>query len=317
MSAAPDVIVVGGGVIGLATAWALCKRGARVVVLERDAIGRGASWAGGGILSPLPPGHCPESLRPLLDDSLQRYPAWCAELAECSGIDPEYWVCGGRYIGASGEMALPDLAQVRNPRLLKALAVALRRRGVELHEGHEVSGWQVSGGKLRGVKTRHAVWPCARAVLAAGAWSAALGATGIRPIKGQMLLFKLQPGDLNQIVIDDEAYVIPRRDGHVLVGSTLEDVGFDVTATDEARDWLMRKATLLSSVLAEAKPVQQWSGLRPNSEQGLPLLRESQTVAGLHHATGHSRIGITLAPGSAERLADAVTAVSCASTPSA
>lgn len=307
MSASPDVVVVGGGIIGLSTAWALSKRGAKVVVLERDAMGRGASWAGGGILSTLPPGHCPEALRPLLDDSLQRYPDWCAELAECSGIDPEYWICGGRYLDACGEKALPDLAQVRNPRLLKALAVALRRRGVDLHEGQEVLGWQVNGGKLRGVKTRHSVWPCARAVLAAGAWSGALGATGIRPIKGQMLLFKLQPGEVNQILIDDEAYVIPRRDGHVLVGSTLEDVGFDLSATVGAREWLSVKGRALCPMLKNAAKLRHWSGLRPRASDERPLLDADPCITGLYRATGHFRAGITLAPGSAERLAQAVT----------
>lgn len=298
-----DVVVVGGGIIGLATAWELQRRGAAVTVVERDRLGRGASWSGGGLLSPLPPDSCPESLRPLLADSLERYPAWCAELAGRSGIDPEYWRCGGRYLRTQGDELLPDLAQVRNPRLLKALIAALRDAGVRLLEGHEVIGWQRAGDRLVGVHTAQASIPCAQALLAAGAWSKSLGARDIHPVKGQMLLFRLPAGAVTEVRISEEGYVIPRRDGHILVGSTLEHVGFDLKPTAAARQQLTTLACALAPELSGSAPIQQWAGLRPHIPADVPRLAQDEQTRGLFHASGHYRLGITLAPASAAAVA--------------
>jgi len=295
-----DVVVVGGGIVGLAAAWALLRLGAEVTVVERDHLGRGASWSGGGLLSPLPPGNCPKSLRPLLDDSLERYPDWCAELAECSGIDPEYWQCGGRYSGARGDKQLPDLAQVRNPRLLKALVAALRQSGARLLEQHEVIGWAVDRDRLVGVRTAQTTLHCQRALLAAGAWSAALGAVDVQPVKGQMLLFKLAAGVVTEVRISDEGYVIPRRDGHILIGSTLEHVGFDLSPTSEALRQLTDLAYTLAPELKGQSPLRHWAGLRPyRTSAEVPHLAEDARTRGLFHACGHYRLGITLAPASA------------------
>ncbi len=298
-----DVVVVGGGIIGLATAWELKRRGATVTVVERDGLGRGASWSGGGLLSPLPPGICPDSLRPLLDDSLKRYPGWCTELAERSGIDPEYWQCGGRYLREQGDELLPDLAQVRNPRLLKALIAALRHAGVRLLEGHEVIGWQRTGDRLVGVRTAQTTIPCAQALLAAGAWSKTLGAADIRPVKGQMLLFRLPAGAVAEVRISDEGYVIPRRDGYMLVGSTLEHAGYDLTPTDAARLQLTRLARSLAPELNDHNAIRHWAGLRPHIAADTPRLAEDEHTRGLFHASGHYRLGITLAPASAVTVA--------------
>jgi glycine oxidase len=302
-----DIAVVGGGVIGMSIALALADRGWDVVLIERDALGRGASWAGGGILSPLPPTHCPEPLRPLLDRSLALYPHWCERLASLSGIDPEYWRCGAVYLPQDGEpLELPGLAQVRNTRLMKALAASLQRQGVRVIAPASVKGWIAQEGRLCGVETDRGELRCDRAVLAAGAWSSGLQAAEVRPIKGQMLLYRMKPGALPRILIGDHAYVIPRRDGHVLVGSTLEDVGFDLAATDEAREYLIRQGALLWPVLAGAEPVAQWSGLRPRGTAEMPSIEAATSPAGLYVATGHFRIGITLAPGTAELISEMV-----------
>lgn len=300
---AAEVVVVGGGIIGLSIADELAARGRQVVVLERDVIGRAASWAGGGILSPLPPGSCPPLLQPLLDDSLQRYPEWCAGLQARSSVDPEYWVCGGRYVSTAGVQQLPDLAQVRNPRLLRALAGSLKARGVRVIEGVDVLDWQRDGDHLTGVATTRGTWSCEQAVLAAGAWSGGLGGLPVRPVKGQMLLLAGAPGQLGEILIGDAVYLVPRRDGQMLIGSTLEEAGFDTTPTEAARNWLLQQAAVLWPPAARLPVIRQWAGLRPAPEGELPLIGPQAGIRGLFNCTAHFRIGITLAPGSAALVA--------------
>ncbi|MFT4047245.1 MAG: FAD-dependent oxidoreductase [Solimonas sp.] len=301
-----DVAIVGGGVIGLACAEALSRQGRSVCVIERGELGRAASWAGGGMLCPLPPDHVPEAIRPLLEESLALYPGWCERLQRESGIDPEYWECGADYFKADGRhLEYPRMAQVRNPRLLKALAGTLRRRGAALREHTEALGWIEDGGQVAGVRTSAGDVAARTVVLAAGAWSASLGAAGIAPAKGQMLLLRGAPGELPRLRIADDVYLIPRRDGHILVGSTVEDAGFDTTPTAQARDLLLARAQRVWPAAAGLPVVAHWAGLRPRGEE--PALGPDPQRAGLYLATGHFRIGITLAPASGQRIAEQLT----------
>lgn len=286
----------------MACAEALSRRQLRVCVIEKGELGRAASWAGGGLLSPLPPDRCPEAIRPLLEESLALYPEWCARLQRESGIDPEYWVCGADYIKAGGErIPYPQMAQVRNPRLLKALAETLRRRGVALLERTEALGWIETAGAVRGVRTSDGDIVCQAAVLAAGAWSAALGAEGIRPVKGQMLLLNASPGWLERVRIGETAYLIPRRDGRLLLGSTLERAGFDVSPTLDARTRLLEAGEHLQPGLSSWPVLAHWAGLRPKAPDGLPMVGPAPAL-GLYLAVGHFRLGITLAPVTAAHL---------------
>lgn len=286
MSRSADVRVIGGGIVGLATAWELVQRGMHVEVFDAPAGSRQASWAGGGILSDLPPGSADARLQPLLEDSLTRYPTWCETLREASGIDPQYWRCGARVDGDWHA----EIAQVRNPRLLKALRQALQFRGVAIHPRAAEPG-------LAGIT-----------VIAAGAWSAQLvPQLPVQPVKGEMLLYQASPGWLNHIVLDDDFYLVPRRDGRILAGSTVENSGFDPLPTVTARALLHRKACRLLPALASAAIENHWVGLRPGSPHGLPIIGRVEGVANLYCNTGHFRLGITLAPASATRLADALT----------
>ena len=294
-----DVVVVGGGVIGMSVAWELRERGASVLLLERDRVGASASWAGGGILSPLPPGSDSAALQPLLQDSLRRYPAWCQRLHEASDIDPEYWVCGATYFSGGIATELPELAQVRSPRLLKGLALALQRSRIAIREHSEVLGWHLKGTRLAGVRLRDGLVRCRSVVVAAGAWSGGLGSHDVVPVKGQMLLYQTVPGALQKILIGDRAYLIPRRDGHVLVGSTLEHTGYDQTTTGEARQWLIEQGIALWPALADLDVKAHWAGLRPGYPADAPLIASDPQIEGVVHCTGHFRIGITLAPASA------------------
>jgi glycine oxidase len=162
-----------------------------------------------------------------------------------------------------------------------------------------------------GVRTAQGDFAADHFVLATGAWSGLglpglAGVPNLRPIRGQMLLFKLGPGVLDTILYRDSLYLIPRRDGHLLVGSTLEDVGFDKSTDAATRLRLHSKAAELLPALADAQPVQHWSGLRPGSPYNLPVIDRHPDFDNVHVNTGHFRDGVTLAPASSEMLADLI-----------
>jgi glycine oxidase len=302
--AGADIVIVGAGVVGLSIAWALRHSGAKVVVVDRQRPGQGASWAGGGILWPLPPDRIDPVIEPLLMRSLSLYPQFCAEIHELTGIDPQYWACGARYVVDAHTHPFPQIAQIRNPRLLQSLTEAVRLSGVEIAADTVVTGWSTEAGRLRGVRTAGGEIPCGKAVLAAGAWSAQLLDLPVRPIKGEMVMLRAAPGELQEILIGPEVYLVPRRDGLVLVGSTLEDVGFDTTPTQRNRDWLLQRARLLDANVAHWPIEHHWAGLRPGVGEGYPVIAPVPAIDGLHCCTGHYRIGLTLAPASADCIAD-------------
>lgn len=300
--ARPDVVVIGGGVIGLTTALELAGQGARVTVLERDPGGHHASWAGGGILSPLPPDRTPPGLEGLLEENLALYPGFCARLHDVTGVDPEYWVCGGEFFRDGQRTTYADMAQVRNPRLLKALYARAGQLGIEVRAG-EARDLLMEGDRLSGITLADGRLPCRQAVICAGPWSGQAGGPAVAPVKGQMLLFDGRRLGLDRILLDDEAYVIPRRDGVILAGSTLEDAGYDITPTVSARNWLLNQACKLLPELGNAPILDHWAGLRPRLAGELPLIAASAVQRGVYFNTGHYRLGITLAPASARRAA--------------
>lgn len=288
--------------MGLTTALELARAGLKVCVIERGLAGREASWAAGGILSQLPPDDPVPEIRTLLDQSLALFPDYCAALQTQTGIDPEFWRCGVMMLDQQGERWFPDIAQVRNPRLLKALISALEHENVELLEQTPAITWQTEQGRLTGVLTAKGVISCQYAVLAAGAWSAGLATVPVKPVKGQMLLLKGEPGLLEHIRMDERAYVVPRRDGRVLVGSTLEEAGFNVTPTAEAKALLLDRAIRLWPRAAGLEIENHWANLRPYPDQPSPLIGPVPEVSGLFVNTGHFRLGVTLSLASAKWL---------------
>jgi len=204
---------------------------------------------------------------------------------------------------------LPGIAQVRNPRLVAALRAAVVKLGGVIREQCPATGVQTQGGRVMAVQTAAETFPADAVVLATGAWSG-LGLAGlaaapqIRPIRGQMLLFKLAPGVLDTILYRNGLYLIPRRDGHVLVGSTLEDAGFDKSTDDATRQRLHAEAAELLPALAAIQPVRHWAGLRPGSPDNIPVIDRHPDFDNVFVNTGHYRYGVTLAPAAAELLVD-------------
>lgn len=324
-----DYLIVGGGIIGLSSAFELARCGVTVTVLERGPCGGESSWAGGGILSPLLPWDYSSAVTDLTALSCRLFPEWTALIADMSGIDPEYRISGMRVmppfdaeraaswcaghgvrLERDGDaLELPDVAQVRNPRLMKALRLALELMGVRIVERAEVTGIVSTADRVERLETTAGFFAADRYVVAAGAWSKTLlGKQGvqldIRPVRGQMLLYRAQPGMLRHIVLQNGAYLIPREDGHILAGSTLEDVGFDKSTTGEARVALHERALAMLPRLAQAELVQHWAGLRPGSPGNIPVIARHPQLENLYLNSGHFRYGVTMAPASARILAN-------------
>ena len=348
-----DVIVLGGGIIGLSTAIQLLLKGAKVTVLERSRVGLESSWAGGGILSPIYPWNYPAAINRLCEYSNQLFPQWISYLTKLSGIDPEYVVSGMRiltfpdrnkiedwcreynikmkyslmseaYLSSDQflhqnildkeddlSVFLPEIAQVRNPRLLKALHKALLKLGGRIIENCDVNALNVSNHKINALITSNGQIDADDYVVCAGAWSKELlvkSASGVdvKPIRGEMLLFKFDTPPIANILVKEDVYVIPRKDGFLLVGSTLEDVGFDKKITMNARTYLYEKAQELLPALKEMPIIKQWAGLRPFSEKALPYIGRHSSIPNLFINTGHYRYGIAMAPASAEILVNEI-----------
>jgi len=205
---------------------------------------------------------------------------------------------------------MPGVANVRNPRLVKSLRAALAAMpNVQLREHCPVRGFIREQGAIRGVVTEQGELRAERVLLTAGAWSGELLATlglnlPVEPVKGQMILYKCAEDFLPSMVLAGGRYAIPRRDGHILVGSTLEHVGFDKVPSETALHSLMASAQSLLPDLAGAQVVGHWAGLRPGSPQGIPYIGEVPEYPGLWLNCGHFRNGLVLAPASCRLLAD-------------
>ncbi len=342
-----DVLVIGGGVIGLLTARELQQAGAQVTVVEKNALARESSWAGGGIISPLYPWRYPDSVTRLASWSQQSYAELCAGLYSCTGIDPEYIISGlaisapdeqdialtwaektghdcqllnatqiaqlepERHFPPASAIYMPNIAQVRNPRLVKALIQDATQRGINFITHTTVEHFSVSHDKVQQVVTNTGKLSADFIVLCAGAWTSELmqnlpHPADVRPVRGQMLLFKTKPGLIEHIMLEENRYVIPRKDGRVLFGSTLEETSFNQSTTTKAREELLQIATHRYPVLKQYPIEHHWAGLRPAAPAGVPYIAPHPQLDNLYVNAGHYRNGVVLAPASTRLLADMV-----------
>ncbi|MCK4742598.1 MAG: glycine oxidase ThiO [Sulfuriflexus sp.] len=227
---------------------------------------------------------------------------------ELSQIAPEL----SSDLSQSSAVWLPDVAQVRNPRFARALRSSIEKLGVKVMIDTEVKQISCNAGKVDGVITQAGQHIAAgQVVLAGGAWSAGLlEEFGVElpvvPVRGQMLLYKTAPDTVKRIILNKDRYVIPRRDGRVLVGSTLEHTGFEKQTTDSARIELEAEAQRIVPALAHFPVEAHWAGLRPGSPDGVPFIGACPNVSGLFLNTGHYRNGVILGPASAAMLANMI-----------
>lgn len=195
----------------------------------------------------------------------------------------------------------PDEAQVRTPRYLQALRMDCQRQGVQFIEQRRVTGIQTAAGQVTALETDNGALVGDQFCIAAGAWSEELlrhvdWSIETQPWRGQVVLLDLDQPGFDYIVNEGPNYLVPRDDGLVLVGSSVEEVGFDDSNTDEVIQDLVEYASRLMPRLATARRVRAWAGLRPGSPDGFPYLGQVPHLQNLFVAAGHYRSGIYLSP---------------------
>ena len=337
-----DVIVVGGGAIGLAIARSMAVDNS-VLLVERDQPGLQASWAAAGMLCPHSEAEKDDPLLRFGLDSLEMYPDFVRELENETGIDVQYRSDGvlvlastneefaqlrhralwqsqagldARLLNADevarlepeltlriqGALFYPGDHQIQPPRLLEALEISCRLRGVDRADRSAVDEILVSGGGVRGVRVGTAEIRGRAVVVAAGAWAGRITGltppTRIRPVKGQILSLQMPGPVFRHIVRWKNLYLVPRNDDRLVVGATNEDCGFDRSLTAAAIGGLLTGAQQMSAAVGSYPILETWTGLRPLIQGGLPLVGAAG-ADGLFYALGHYRSGILLTPGTA------------------
>ncbi|VTS03463.1 NAD(P)/FAD-dependent oxidoreductase [Tuwongella immobilis] len=356
MATNTDILIVGGGVIGLTSAYFLARSGCSVIVLEQSADpGRQASWAGAGIIPPGNPERVTSATEKLRAFSVSEIPSFSETLRELTGIDNGYRRCGGIEIFTPEEaeiipsiwrregiafeelnacslgdiepelmvpngscnrrsespvseqsfrtFRLPGMGQIRNPWHIRAMIRACELVGVRIIRNHPVTDVVSDGDQIEHVRAADRSWTAEKYLFTAGAWTNRLlqevgHSLPIFPVRGQMVLFKSDTRLFSSVVIIGKRYLVPREDGHVLVGSTEEpEVGFELGNTESEVESLKTFAFEWFPTLQSTPIVKCWSGLRPGSQDGFPYLGQLPTVRNGYVAAGHFRAGLQLSVG--------------------
>ncbi len=321
-----DVVIAGAGIIGLSLALELRQRGLSVTVLERGQAMSSASWAAGGMLAVNDPQN-PAELMPLCVRSWELYPSYLDLVESLSGLrvplrtrrtlqEPK---CGSESQGLATTAEIAKLAPGLNPNdhcfewleegsvdpndLREALPDALRASGGNLLESTEVLGVKSTGGNVEAQTERENI-SAGMFVNCCGAWAggALWGGVPVEPVKGHMANLRCEPDRLRCVVRTPGVYLVPRGDGRVTVGATIEHAGFDEVVHQAQVSGLMEAALRLLPEATIPSPIDAWTGLRPGTPDGLPIMGSAQRP-NCWHATGHYRDGILLAPVTARVMA--------------
>lgn len=336
MSRAPDVLVVGGGIVGLCAALAAADRQLRITLAD-DARAGAASRAAAGMLAPSVEGWT-SATQEVAFAARDLYPEFLARLSERSGVKigldrsgilelaTSEADLGVARVSAAADAAVlqqheltelePALAShpgaVHHPRdgwvdnraLMDALLIAATRHPLIEVCHARIASVDVSGARARTRLAGGAHVESDRILLATGAWASLPGLPNVvpvRPVKGELLT--LDGAAVRHVVYRSGAYAVPRGKT-LLIGATSEEADFDPSPTDGGRSWLRNAASALIPELRHASVVDHWGGLRPCSPDGLPILGEDPDCPALVYACGFSRNGILLGPWAGDALAD-------------
>ncbi len=326
-------VIIGAGIMGLMCARALAQKGESVILCEKQAfLGQQASWAGGGMGMPLYPWNGPHEISLLIKRAYDLYPSLVDNLHKETGIDSEWRQTGvmtwqaDAYSEAMqwaqkydfplqlvlGGIWMPTVCQIRNPHLLKALEASIRKMPlIRIVTNAQISDFKEKNKVISHVNINGENVSVERVVLTAGAWSNEIlkkinTGVPIFPMRGQMLLWKVPTDLLPHMLVSEGRYLIPRADGHILVGSSMEDVGFDSTTTEEQYKALKAFAQQMVPALSQYPIVQQWAGLRPAVKNGIPFMGRVSDFDNVWINAGHFRNGILFAPAATELLVDMI-----------
>ncbi len=316
-----EAAISGGGIIGLSTALELAAAGLEVTVFEQGRALAEASGAAAGMLAAADPEN-PEALRPLAEFSAGLFSQFLARIEELSGESvpirtrralqgsPELPEGFREMTVGELEAAAPGITRDRlrffsldeesvDPRdLARALPKAACAAGISLLEGTRITAVTEHGDTVQ-IETSGERWTVERLVHASGAWAGGLSGLPIVPRKGQMAMVEEHEGAarLEVVLRTPEVYLVPRGDGRIVIGATVEDAGFDKSVQDASISGLLAAAASVWPPVRRARIVESWAGLRPATPDGLPVIDgcgERCWIAG-----GHFRNGILLAPGTA------------------
>ncbi len=348
-----EVIIIGGGVIGLSIARRLHKQGiGKTTILERGEVGGEASHAAAGMLAAQAETNEANDFFHLCDDSNRLYPSFAQELFDETGVDIELEKSGTLYAAFTEKdveeirhrfewqraanltvehldaetarklepfissdvreaLLFPNDWQVENRKLLAALRKYAALNEIEIVENAEVKRIVIENGKAVGAMTANRIYAAETFVLASGAWTSLIEMSGLRlpnvkPLRGQIIAFQTAKRLFQKVIYSPRGYLVPRLDGRILIGATVEDVGFDKETTAAGMLLLRETALEIAPSLVNLNIAENWAGLRPFAADGLPILGAFSEVENLFIATAHYRNGILLAPLTAEIIADAV-----------
>ncbi len=341
-----DVVVVGAGIIGCAVAREVARRGATTIVFDARSVGAGATQASAGVLAPYIEAPSDGALHGLTVQSLSLYDDFISTIGRDSRLSIEYRRCGtlevahdlktaehlktlggwvrsknvdARWIDASevnrmepllaatcGGLLVPSHGYVNASQLTNALADAARRHGAEVHAGHRVDSIESHGDSVT-VVAGAAKYRARTVVIAAGSWSSEIAReTIVAPVRGQLVRVRWEAPPIQRIIWSKQCYLVPWLDGTLLIGATVEQVGFDERPTARGVRTLLDAASALLPGINDATFVDVRVGLRPATPSGLPTIRRSEQHPAIVYATGHFRNGILLAPLTAKLVADLI-----------